>query len=106
MKPYILILTTVPDMESGTILAERLVEDRLAACVNISAAVESLYWWEGKIQQEKEHTLLIKTKSALFPLVKQKILELHPYELPEIIALPIAEGHEEYLAWMGRETAD
>jgi periplasmic divalent cation tolerance protein len=97
-------MTTVPDLEVGQILAEKIVEKRLAACVTQSAPVQSLYWWEGKISQDQEYVLFIKTKIALFPRLESKILQIHPYKVPEIIALPILIGHKSYLDWMDKET--
>lgn len=97
-------MTTVPDMEVGQILAEKIIEDRLAACVTQFAAVQSIYWWEGKISQEQEFVLFIKTKTALFARLENKILQVHPYKVPEIIALPILKGHKSYMDWMDKET--
>jgi periplasmic divalent cation tolerance protein len=104
LNSYILILTTVPDKKTGQQIAKTCVGERLAACVTISGPSESHYQWEGKLVQEHEHILFIKTREALFPELKEKILKLHPYQVPEIIALPLAEGHPEYLKWIDRET--
>ncbi|MFQ6037822.1 MAG: divalent-cation tolerance protein CutA [Candidatus Aminicenantales bacterium] len=105
MKEHILVLTNVPDAEVGRILAEKLVEERLAACVTLSAGGESVYWWEGKISQDQEHTLFIKTRKDRFEDLKRTILEVHPYQVPEIIALPIVAGHAAYLEWLEAETS-
>ena len=104
LNQYILVLTTVPDLEVGQIIAEKVVEDRLAACVNLSPAAQSVYWWQGKISQEQEHILIIKTKKDHFPRLEEKIHQIHPYEVPELIALPILAGSKKYLEWIDRET--
>jgi len=101
---YMLVLTTVPNKEAAQKLAKGLVEVRLAACVTISSACESHYWWQGNICQEEELILFIKTRTAFFKELKEKILKLHPYQVPEIIALPIFQGYSKYLAWIDNET--
>ena len=78
-------MTTVPDEEEGQKLARQLVMARLAACVTISAASNSYYWWQGKISEEKEYILFIKTQDSLFPELEKKLLQIHPYDVPEII---------------------
>ncbi len=104
MDKYILVLTTVPEEKSGQKIAALLLEERLAACVTISAASQSFYWWKEQIANEPEHILFIKTKTALYPELEKKIREIHPYEVPEIIALPIQKGSEDYLNWIEKET--
>ena len=104
MNEFILVMTTVPDREVGQILAEKIIEDRLAACVTQFAPVQSLYRWEGKISQDQEYVLFIKTKTVLFAQLESKILQIHPYKVPEIIAVPILTGHKSYLDWMDKET--
>lgn len=106
MNKYILILTTVPDEKTGQEIAAQLVRDRLAVCVTISASSLSFYWWQGKISKDKEHILFIKTKASLFPELEKKIKEIHPYDVPEIIALPLLKGSSEYLNWIDKETKD
>jgi len=101
---HLLVLTTVPNKETAQKLARGLVEERLAACVTISSACESYYWWQDKIYQEEELILFIKTSASLFKELKEKILDLHPYQVPEIIALPIFRGYSKYLAWIDKET--
>ena len=97
------MLTTVPDPETARRLARQLVEERLAACVQMSA-IESFYRWEGRIADETETLLLIKTRAALFDALLRRIKELHPYTVPEIVALPFAAGHPPYLEWMAAST--
>ncbi len=104
LNQYILVMTTVPDLEAGQIIAEKVVEDRLAACVTLSEAAQSVYWWQDKISQEPEHLLFIKTKIDNFSRLEEKIHQIHPYEVPEIIALPILAGSKKYLEWIDRET--
>jgi periplasmic divalent cation tolerance protein len=97
-------MTTVPDADVGQIISETIIEERLAACVTVQAACQSLYWWKGKITQEQEHTLFIKTKKDLYPQLEKRMKEIHPYDVPEIIALPILLGSDDYLGWIDRET--
>lgn len=102
----ILVLVTAPDLKTGEGIARGLLERGLAACVNISPGLISLYRWEGEIQRDPEVLLLIKTRpdllnDQLIPAVQ----ELHPYQLPEIIALPIVGGERNYLEWILEETA-
>lgn len=101
----LLVLTNLPDAESARTLAGRLVEARLAACVNILAPCRSVYRWEGKVEDTAEVPMLIKTTAARFAELKAAILSVHPYELPEIIAVPVERGLTEYLGWVAAETA-
>lgn len=100
----VLVLTSLPDREAAEKLARALVTGRLAACVNIGAPVESMYHWQGQIETAREVPLAIKTRAVLYPQVEALIGELHPYELPEIIAVPIVHGSASYLDWIGAET--
>jgi periplasmic divalent cation tolerance protein len=100
MNKYTVILVTVPDLETGRTIAQRLLENRLCACVTLSAPCRSLYWWEEKITEEKEHILFIKTKTDIYPDLAKKIRDLHPYDVPEIIALPLLRGDPDYLKWI------
>lgn len=104
MSKFCLVLTTVPEVKTGREIARTLVEEKLAACVTVSAAARSVYRWDGKICDEPEHVLLIKTKTALFEALKAKIKKLHPYKVPEIISLPIEKGSSDYLGWLDEET--
>jgi periplasmic divalent cation tolerance protein len=106
LNKYVLVLTTVPDEKTGNSIARHLVKERLSACVTVSVASQSFYWWQGKISNEKEHILFIKTKSTLFTDLEKKIEEIHPYEVPEIIALPFLKGSAKYLNWIEKETKD
>jgi periplasmic divalent cation tolerance protein len=100
----LLVLTTVADHAAGVALARELLERRLAACVNIGAAVDSLYHWRGRIETGREVPLSIKTRASLYDKVEAAIRELHAYELPEIIAVPITHGHAPYIGWLHDET--
>ncbi len=104
MADYLLVLSTVPDEKTGQEVALRLVEERLAACVTVSAASRSFYRWEGKIAQETEFVLFIKTTANLFEDLEARIKTLHPYSVPEIIAIPLDRGSRDYLRWLGQET--
>jgi len=106
LNKYILVLTTVPDEKTGHSISKELVKERLSACATISAASQSFYWWQDKISSEKEHILFIKTKATLFTDLEKKIEEIHPYEVPEIIALPFFQGSAKYLNWIEKETKD
>ncbi|HVF35787.1 MAG TPA: divalent-cation tolerance protein CutA [Candidatus Saccharimonadia bacterium] len=100
----LLVYCTVPSVPVADALARTLVEERLAACVNRIAGVVSTYRWEGEITADPELLLLIKTTADRFDALRARIVELHPYELPEVIAVPIEAGFERYLAWIADET--
>ena len=104
-EKYILVLCTCPEDIVAGKLATALVEERLAACVNRLSRMTSTYRWEGQVQTESESLLVIKTARRLFDRLAQRIGELHPYEVPEIIALPVEAGSERYLAWIGQNVA-
>lgn len=100
MRGRILVLSTVAKPEDADRIARELVEQRLAACVNVVAGVSSLYRWKGKVERDEERLLLIKTRAERFESLREALLALHPYELPELIVLPIEAGHEPYLSWL------
>src|SRR3954447_15326631 len=95
-----LVLSTAGSEDEARKIARHLVENHLAACVNIVPQMESLYRWQGKIQSSREWLLLIKSNAKKFPEIKQAIAELHSYDLPECIALAIEDGSREYLEWL------
>jgi len=95
-----IVLTTCPDAVCAERVAQALVEEGLAACVNILPPMRSIYMWKGKIETADEQLLVIKSTLARFPAIRDRLRALHPYELPEIIAVPIADGLPEYLAWL------
>ena len=103
MNP-ILILSTVDSAELGHKVATGLVEAGLAACVNIIANVRSIYRWEGRVWDEGELLLIVKTRGELFEAVRALIRQLHTYQVPEIIAIPICGGDSDYLLWLGEQT--
>lgn len=101
----IVVLTNCGSLNEARRIAKALVEKRLAACVNtVTAPVESTYRWKGKVEQAKEYLLLIKTSRAHYAAVERTIRELHSYDVPEIIALPIAAGSKDYLSWLTQNT--
>jgi periplasmic divalent cation tolerance protein len=102
----ILVLTQLPDRASAEALARALVEERLAACVSIGAPATSLYHWRGQTETAQEVPVAIKTRAGRYGAVEAAILERHPYELPEVIAVPITHGHPRYLEWIGAETGE
>lgn len=104
-SPVIVVLVTCPTQAAARRVASRLIEARLAACVNLVPRIESTFRWKGKIERCRETLLLIKTTVKLFGRLKRAILTLHPYEVPEVIALPLAAGHQPYLAWVRRMVA-
>jgi periplasmic divalent cation tolerance protein len=97
---HLIVLTTMPDMDSAQRLAEGLVDESLAACVNILPQMQSIYNWKRERQQGSEHQLIIKTSADQYENIEKWIKNQHPYELPEILAIPIQKGLEEYLEWV------
>lgn len=105
MTDKIVVLTACDSLELASNLARDLVERRLAACVNITPGARSIYHWKGKVEDTAEWLLMIKSRRDLFPALRAAVEKLHAYEVPELIALPVAEGSEPYLAWLDRELA-
>jgi periplasmic divalent cation tolerance protein len=100
----LLVVTHAPDRAVATALANALLNERLAACVNIGATVDSIYHWRGGIETAAEVPLAIKTRTALYSNVEDAIRKIHPYDTPEIIAIPIVDGEARYLDWLAAET--
>ena len=100
MKSYIQITTTTETKEQAEKIAQYLVETKLAACVQITGPITSIYRWKGKVENAQEWLCLIKTQDDLYNKVEAAIKNLHPYETPEIIAMPIVKGSKEYLNWI------
>jgi periplasmic divalent cation tolerance protein len=96
----VLVLTTVATDEDADRLAGALVERRLCACVNVLPRVRSIYRWKGAVEREEERLLLLKTRSDRLPALREAMLALHPYEVPELIAVPIEAGSPAYLDWL------
>ena len=104
MTEYIQVLTTVDGEEKAKELQRLLVEHRAAACVQVLGPISSTYWWEGQIEETKEWMCLAKTQATQYGRLESLVKENHPYSVPEILALPIVTGNEEYLAWVKAET--
>ena len=102
----LLVLTNLPDRAAAERLADALVEQRLAACVNILAPCRSVYRWKDAIQRDEEHPMLIKSTTEVYPALESAIRAGHPYELPEIIAVSIERGLPAYLEWVAAQTGD
>lgn len=100
----LLVLTNLPDRAAAERLADLLIEEKLAACVNILAPCRSVYRWKGAVQHDEEHPMLIKTTQERYGALEQALREGHPYELPEIIAVSIERGLPAYLDWVAAET--
>ena len=95
-----IVLCTVPDQQTGEAIANALVTEQLAACVNIVPGITSVYRWKGAVEQDQEALLLIKTGQDSWQSLEARIRALHPYELPEIIAVPIHTGQKDYIEWI------
>src|SRR5689334_9777365 len=97
---HVVIFVTAKDKKEAGRIARGLLEERLVACANILDGVESLFWWQGKIDEAKETLIVLKTKRSLFKKVAARVKVLHSYDTPEVIALPVVEGSTEYLKWI------
>ena len=106
MTGRIVVLCTVGSSEEAQRIASAVVERRLVACVNVVPGVVSIYRWKGEIHRDGEWLLLMKTTAARFEALREALVELHPYEVPEIIELPIERGHAPYLDWIDASVAD
>jgi periplasmic divalent cation tolerance protein len=102
----VVFLITASSVEEGQKIAQHLVAEHLAACVNIVSSIQSIFYWQGKVCDEQEVLLIGKTRAFLFERVSQRVKELHSYTVPEIIALPIIKGSNDYLHWIGEATAE
>lgn len=103
---FIVIYCTVPNKNEGREIAKALVKYKLVACVNIIDKIESIFSWDGQMQEEKEALMIIKTKKSLFDGVNKVIQKLHSYNVPEVIAMPVIEADETYLKWIAHETRE
>jgi uncharacterized protein involved in tolerance to divalent cations len=101
MSNAVIVLVTVPSGEVAARIAEALVGEELAACVSVLPEVASTYRWQGKIEHDREQLCVIKTTADAFERVRARVIELHSYEVPEVIALPIVAAHDPYLQWIG-----
>ena len=100
------VLVTVPDLDFGCRLARRVVQEKLAACGNVIPGLTSVYRWDGKVQEDSEALVVFKTTKPALSDLQRRVIELHPYEVPEFLALPVTEGHDPYLRWVVGETTD
>jgi periplasmic divalent cation tolerance protein len=103
---YVMVLTTLPADADGPAFGRALLEERLAACVNLLPVMESIYRWEGRVEQETERQVVIKTSRERLAALWDRVRELHPYEIPEFLVLSIVDGNEAYLRWVGESTKD
>ena len=101
---YVIVLTTLPADADGAAFARELVEARLAACVNVSAPMESVYRWEGTVEVEAERQLVIKTSRERVAALWDRVRELHPYDMPEFLVTPVVDGNDAYLRWVAEST--
>ncbi len=104
MTDALVVLVTTPSPERAAEIARAVVEERLAACGNVVPGLRSIYRWEGKVQDDAEALLVLKTTRARFEALRDRVLALHPYEVPEVLALPVEAGSAPYLAWIAGET--
>ena len=103
MAAYIQVVTTTENKEDAETIAKALVERRLAACVQLVGPIQSTYWWKGSIETAQEWLCYIKTQESLYGELEKAIIAIHPYETPEIVAMPIVAGSDDYLEWLSRE---
>ena len=104
VSDIIAVLITCPNRQTGEEIGRTVVEERLAACVNIIPGITSYYRWEGKLCRDREALLLVKTRKLKYMLLARRIKSLHPYSVPEILALPVARGYSKYLTWVREST--
>ena len=105
-NPIAVVYCTCPDITAAERLASTLVDERLAACVNLIPGVRSFFRWEGSVCDEAEVLLVVKTRQALVNALAERVTDLHPYDVPEVISLPVTGGLSDYLAWVAASTAD
>lgn len=103
---YVLVMTTLPHDADAAAFGRTLVKERLAACVNLLPPMVSVYRWEGQVEQETERQLIIKTTRDRTVALWDRVRELHPYEVPEFVVVPIVDGNDAYLRWIGESTRD
>ena len=106
MNDVVVALTTVPDDDSAELLARTLIEEKLAACVNLLPPMTSVYRWQGAVERSTERQMIIKTRRSALAGLQSRLVELHSYELPEFIVIDVEVGSRDYLAWVLRETSD
>jgi periplasmic divalent cation tolerance protein len=101
---YVIVLTTLPADIDATSFAQALVEGRLAACVNLLPPMESVYRWQGTVERETERQVIMKTTMPRVDALWQRVRDLHPYDVPEFVVIPIVDGNQAYLQWVGEST--
>ena len=104
MNYFIIILSTISSKKEALEIAEELIQNKLAACINIIEGLTSVYKWEDKLCKENEYLMIIKSRKILYEKITEKINLLHPYEVPEIISIPITDGLDSYLKWIKNNT--
>ncbi|MEW6129065.1 MAG: divalent-cation tolerance protein CutA [Acidobacteriota bacterium] len=102
MKKSLVVISTVPNLETAYAISESLVREHLAACVNVIQGIQSIYWWEEKVNKDDELLLFIKTTKKAYKRLEKRVKEMHPYTTPEIIALEIKKGSKSYLDWLNQ----
>ena len=102
---YVIVLTTIPADADASAFGRTLVDERLAACVNLLPIMESVYRWEGRVEHESERQVVIKTARERVVALWERVREMHPYEVPEFVVLPIVDGNDAYLRWVGESTS-
>jgi len=100
------VFVTVPDVDKGCAMARRVVGEKLAACGNVIPGLTSVYRWDGELQEDSEALLVFKTTEEALSALERRVMELHPYEVPEFLALPVTEGHAPYLRWVVGEVME
>ena len=103
---YVIVLTTLPASADGVAFARTLVAEHLAACVNVLPDMHSFYWWNDKVEQDRERQIVIKTTGTRLDELQSRICELHPYEVPELLVVRVDGGDEAYLNWMSQATRE
>ena len=106
MKEYIQLFTTTEKKEDARKIAREVVRRRLAACVQIIGPVSSTYWWKEGIEEAEEWLCVVKSREELYEELEKAIRDVHPYEVPEILAMPVVKGSPDYLRWLDRETSE
>ena len=104
MSDYVIVLTTLPEDADAASFADALVEERLAACVNLLPIMQSIYRWQGAIERDSERQVVIKTSRPRVDALWQRLRDLHPYDVPEFVVVPIVDGNQAYLNWIGEST--
>ena len=104
MTDALLVFTTLPTADKAAEIAKLLVDEKLVACANLLPAVRSIYRWQGKMHDENEVLVLLKTRAEQLERLKLRLLEVHPYEVPEVLAVPVESGYQPYLEWLTGET--